>query len=62
MIDQETIKKLYELNLRTMAESFKEQSNSIEYKNLTFEERFAHYSGNDFLYSSIRWKLTEKRY
>jgi len=49
MIDQETIKKLYELNLRTMAESFKEQSNSIEYKNLTFEERFAHIVEKEWL-------------
>lgn len=35
-----TVRKLTEMHMRTMAECFVEQMKSVEYQNLSFEERF----------------------
>ena len=40
MYDKSTIDKLIEMKLTTMADSFRQQSNDKNYKDLSFEDRF----------------------
>lgn len=40
MTNEETLRKLTEMKMNAMADSYKEQMNNLDYQGLTFEERF----------------------